>query len=175
MKKHNFLVRFLICTLMFSLISPAFCEDTTPAPYEDDEFPQGLKDLRRFEIISLGAMPFVTLDTTLVYSGIRYAQHDFAAEYKPNIFDKTSFNSDEQRNIILTSLGISLGIGLTDYIVQLVKRSKKKREKVINYDDIAITPISEDPDALKIDLPDSNETEQNVEILNNDKIPEVED
>lgn len=175
MKKHNFLVRFLICTLMFSLISPAFCEDTTPAPYEDDEFPQGLKDLRRFEIISLGAMPFVTLDTTLVYSGIRYAQHDFASEYKPNIFDKTSFNSDEQRNIILTSLGISLGIGLTDYIVQLVKRSKKKREKVINYDDIAITPISEDPDALKIDLPDSNETEQNVEILNNDKIPEVED
>ena len=147
---------------MFSLISPAFCEDTTPLPYEEDEFPQGLKDLRRFEIISLGAMPFVTLDTTLVYSGIRYAQHDFAAEYKPNIFDKTTFDSDEQRNIILTSLGISLGIGLTDYIVQLIKRSKKKREKVINYDDIAITPISEDPDAIKLETPEED-------------VPEVED
>lgn len=175
MKKHNFLVRFLICTLMFSLISPAFCEDTTPLPYEDDEFPQGLKDLRRFEIISLGAMPFVTLDTTLVYSGIRYAKNDFADEYKPNIFDKTSFDSDEQKNIILTSLGISLGIGLTDYIVQLIKRSKKKREKVINYDDIAITPISEDPEAIKLEVPGSNQAEQEIEITDDDEVPEVED
>lgn len=175
MKKHNFLVRFIICTLMFSLISPAFCEDTTPAPYEDDEFPQGLKDLRRFEIISLGAMPFVTLDTTLVYSGIRYVKNDFADEYKPNIFDKTSFDSDEQKNIILTSVGISLGIGLTDYIVQLIKRSKKKHEKVVNYDDIAVTPISDDPDAVKLDLPESLVEEQSIEITDEDEVPEVED
>lgn len=172
-------IKKIAALILFSLIvqtaSPLFAEneDTTPAPYKDDEFPQGLKDLRRFEIITLGSLPFVTLDTTLTYSTIRYIQHDYDAEYKPNIFSKSSFSTDEQKGIILTSIGISVGIGLTDYIVQLVKRNnKKKKEKNINYDDINIIPIAEDPDAIRLDTAinsDNNSEESSldeVDIIN---------
>ena len=156
----------IIFSLIFYIVNPVLAESTSnePKPYSKDEFPQGLKDLRRFEIITLGAMPFVTLDTTLAYSTIRYAQHDFDSAYKPNIFSKSSFSSDEQKGIILTSIGISIGIGLTDYIVQVVKRNKKKKaEKVINYDDISITPIAQDSDAVKLELPVShNSNEEDV-------------
>ncbi len=151
MKKKLLLI--LICILSL-FISFAFAEDNSPLPYEKNEFPQGLQDLRRFEIISLGSLPFVTLDTTLVYSGIRYAQHGYNSAFKPDIFSKSSFSSEEQRNLILTSVGISIGIGLTDYIVQIIKRSKaQKKEK--KYEDIHIYPISDDPDATIIPLPDT--------------------
>lgn len=161
-------------SLCINLTLPAFSEetDTTPEPYKDEEFPQGLKDLRRFEIITLGSMPFVTLDTSLVYSGIRYAQHDFDSAYKPSLFSSSSYSQDEQIGIILTSLGISVGIGLTDYIVQVVKRNNKKKRNQKTYDDISIYPISEDPDAVKIALPEDFE-ESTETIEEDDEVIEV--
>lgn len=142
---------------------PLFSEDNTPKPYEDDEFPQTLKDIRRFEIITLGAFPFVTLDTTLAYSTYRYARNDFDDAYRPNIFSQSTFSQDEQKGILLTSAGISLGIGITDLVVQIIKRNSKKRKKQINYDDIAVIPISEDEDASAIPLPDAEKPVEEIE------------
>lgn len=158
MKKYFLFILILI----FSLSTNLFAEDTNPAPYDKEEFPQGLQDLRRFEIISLGSLPFVTLDATLVYSGIRYVKNDFDSSFKPDIFSKSSFNQDEQVGLILTSLGISVGIGLTDYIVHIIKRSKEKKKDKIKYEDINIYPISEDPDASLIKFA-SNSISEEVE------------
>ena len=165
MKKR--LISILIISALFlNSLSPLFSEDTTPVPYDDKEFPQTLKDLRRFEIITLGALPFVTLDTTLVYSTLRYAKNDFSADYQPDIFNKASYTQDEQRLIIATSFGICLGIGLTDLIVQIIKRSgKKRRARQITYDDIAVYPIAEDPDASQIPLPsDTTDISDRAEV-----------
>ena len=151
--KKRLIAKILLLSLFFNFTLPAFSEDTSPKPYDDDEFPQALKDIRRFEIITIGALPFVTLDTTLAYSTYRYARNDFDDAYKPDIFSSSSFTQDEQKGIILTSVGICIGIGITDLIVQLVKRSSKKRKPQINYDDIAVIPISEDEDAQIIALP----------------------
>ena len=134
-----------------------------------------LKDLRRFEIITLGALPFVTLDTTLAYSTWRYVQHDFDAAYQPNVFAASSFTQEEQLNLILTSLGVCIGIGLTDLIVQIIKRSHKKRTSQVNYDDISIIPISEDEDAQIIPLPSSVENLDEVEIVTEDNVQEIEE
>lgn len=169
--KKNFIAKILIVSILFNLCFPIFSEDTTPKPYEEDEFPQTLKDIRRFEIITLGALPFVTLDTTIVYSNFRYAQNDFDSAYKPDIFSSSSFTQDEQKGIILTSLGICVGIGLSDLIVQLIKRSSKKRKQEINYDDIAVVPIAEDEDASVIPLPENNEN--NAEAI--DTVQEIEE
>ena len=169
--KKNFIAKILIVSILFNLCFPIFSEDTTPKPYEEDEFPQTLKDIRRFEIITLGALPFVTLDTTIVYSNLRYAQNDFDSAYKPDIFSSSSFTQDEQKGIILTSLGICVGIGLSDLIVQLIKRSSKKRKQEINYDDIAVIPIAEDEDASVIPLPENNEN--NTEAF--DTVQEIEE
>lgn len=172
MKNKKFLIPFLFFSLIFNNL--VFAEDTTPQPYNTEEFPTGLKDLRRFEIISLGALPFVTLDATLVYSGIRYVQHDYDAAYKPDIFSKSSFTTDEQKGLILTSLGISVGIGLTDYIVQLIKRSSAKKQDRIKYEDIHIYPISEDPDATLISIPDDTDEFDSIEYIEDD-VQEVTD
>ena len=169
--KKNFIAKILIVSILFNLCFPIFSEDTTPKPYEEDEFPQTLTDIRRFEIITLGALPFVTLDTTIVYSNFRYAQNDFDSAYKPDIFSSSSFTQDEQKGIILTSLGICVGIGLSDLIVQLIKRSSKKRKQEINYDDIAVIPIAEDEDASVIPLPENNEN--NSEAI--DTVQEIEE
>ena len=161
--KKNLIAKILIFSLFLNISLPAFAADTTPKPYDNDELPQTMKDIRRFEIITLGALPFVTLDTTLAYSTWRYVQHDFDSAYQPDIFAASSFSQEEQRNLILTSLGVCIGIGLTDLIVQIIRRSHKKRTTQINYDDISIIPISEDEDAQIIPLPSAvDETEDAV-------------
>lgn len=169
--KKSLIAKILIISLFLNSALPLFSEDTSPKAYEDDEFPQTLKDIRRFEIITLGALPFVTLDTTLAYSTYRYARNDFDDTYKPDIFSPSSFSQEEQKGIILTSVGICAGIGLTDLIVQIIKRSVKKKKKQINYDDISIIPIAEDEDASVIPLPSDLENSEDIP----DEVQEIEE
>lgn len=129
MKNKIFLCRILFFNIFLLLSVPVFADNkssasTTPKPYDTEEFPQALKDLRRFEIITLGSIPFVMLDATLVYSGYQYLSGN-SSEF--NFLGGTTYDLQETKKIILTSLGISVGIGLTDYIVQVVKRSKTKK------------------------------------------------
>ncbi len=175
--KKRLTALILISTIFINSALPLFAaDDTTPVPYDDKEFPQTLKDLRRFEIITLGALPFVTLDTTLAYSTIRYAKHDFNAAFQPDIFNKSSYTQDEQKGIILTSVGICIGIGLTDLIVQIIKRSsKKRRARQLTYDDIAVIPISEDPEASQIPLPSDNSDESSGYIEDDTEVQEIEE
>ncbi|MEE1181408.1 MAG: hypothetical protein UHY90_04070, partial [Treponema sp.] len=70
MKK--FLSLFFIF-LTFSFIIPfnAFAEESTePVPYSKEEFPQWALDLRRFEVVSLGSIPFAMIGVVLVYGNI---------------------------------------------------------------------------------------------------------
>lgn len=163
MRKSKLIAKFILLAFLFNTCTPLFAEeDTTPKKYDEKEFPQGLKDLRRFEIVTLGSLPFVTLDTTLAYSTIRYAQHNFDSAYQPDIFTKSNFTQDEQKQIIATSICISIGIGLTDYIVQQVKRRKKERQSIRTNEAVNITPISQDPDAVKIPLPEEVQSEDKL-------------
>ena len=90
--KKRFAAKILIFSFLFNLTVPAFSADTStsPKPYDSEELPQTFKDIRRFEIITLGALPFVTLDTTLVFSTVRYVDNDFDDAYKPDIFAKSN-------------------------------------------------------------------------------------
>lgn len=157
-------------TVLISLLSssfPVFSE--TPEPYQKDEFPGILHDIRRAEIITLGSMPFITFSATLGYSFGKYASHNFDSSYFVNPFsstDENSFSTDEQIGILLASLGISAGIGLTDFIVHTIKRNnRQKKLKKQKNTEIQITPIREDPDAIKINPPKDIESTQPEEGL----------
>lgn len=160
--------RAVFMTVLLTFTTQMFCfadtgSDTTPAPYAPDEFPVFMKDIRRFEIISLGAMPFITLNASLAYSIGKYAAHDFDSDYSPNPFAKSSdggYSEDEQKGILLTSLGISVGIGLTDFIVNIIKHSKKNKKIHNENSPVQIVPLVEDKNAVKIEPP------QEQEILN---------
>lgn len=174
MKKKSAFLKILIFSLFINAVSPVFAEDTTPLPYDEDAMPQTLKDLRRFEIITLGALPFVTLDVGIAYSGIRWANNNFDANYSPNPFAISSYSTEEQMGMLLTSVGISVGIALTDYIINLVKRSKKKKRERLANSNIFITPLSEDKDAVLIIANDEDFYERKEfdkkEILNSDDV-----
>lgn len=159
--------------LVFSFIfSSAAVFAETPEPYKEDEFPGLFKDIRRAEIITLGAMPFITFNVTLGYSFGKFAAHNFDSDYFVNPFsstDENSFSTDEQIGIILTSIGISAGIGLTDFIVHAVKRNNQMRRiKKQKNNEIQINPITEDPEAVKIETPERSENDElnNIEIEN---------
>lgn len=133
MKNNKFIASLICISIISSLFTPVFSADaksTTPEPYNQDEFPQALKDFRRFEIITLGSMPFVMLDTTLVYTGYQY----FTGESETfNVLNTNTFDTEQSTQIILTSLAISAGIGLTDLIIQIIKRqTKKKKARIKN-------------------------------------------
>lgn len=162
--------KIIFFTVLISLLSssfPVFSE--TPEPYQKDEFPGILHDIRRAEIITLGSMPFITFSATLGYSFGKYASHNFDSSYFVNPFsstDENSFSTDEQIGILLTSLGISAGIGLTDFIVHTIKRNNRQRKlKKQKNTEIQITPIREDPDAIKINPPNDIESTQPEEGL----------
>ena len=129
--------------------------NTTPEPYTDDEFAQPFKDLRRFEIITLGAMPFITLDSAIVYNGYKYATGK-AEKFNP--LATADYSQKEMEKIIITSLCISASIGLSDYIINLIKRNRVKKR--LKLEDSGIS-IEENPDAVKIPLPND---EQNQEL-----------
>ena len=154
MKTHFSLFFAALCLLCASQF--LFAEDFPPEPYGKNEFHPVFTGLRRAEIITLGAIPFVTFNVTLGYSIGKYASHNFDSNYFPNPFAKSSdanaYTTDEQIAIIFTSLGISAGIGLTDFIVHTVKRNRaRKRLEAQQTGPIKITPVSEDPEAIKIE------------------------
>ena len=144
---------FCLCNGLFGQTSSS--QDTSPAPSEEDEIPQGLKDLRRFEIITLGSMPFVTLDAAIVYNGYKYAS---GKSEKFNPLATASYSPDEMKRIIITSLCVSAGIGLSDYIIRIIKRkSSQKKEKEEN----SAISIEENPEATRIPLPKEKSGEEN--------------
>lgn len=155
--KRNILKFLMMLSLCLSFLQPLFAEDTTPEPYHNEEFPETLQDLRRFEIITLGSMPFITLDVTLAYSGYNYVKSGFDEAYAPNIFAASSYTPEEQKKIILTSLGVSACVGLADYGVRLVKRLVNQHKIKNQEKSILVTPIEEDPDAVKLSNPYDDE------------------
>lgn len=151
MSKKRFCSIFVLFSIIFGTLQPIYSESNSPEPYDTEEFPESLKDLRRLEIVTLGAMPFVTLDVTIAYSGIRWVKNDFSPDYSPNPFASNSFTPEEQKKIILSSLGISLGIGLSDLTVRFIKRKYAEYLENKEEEQILITPIAQDPDAIKLE------------------------
>ena len=148
---RRFIKYFIFCILFLfvsvNLFAQSTTTDTTPAPYEDDEIPEPMRDLRRFEIITLGSMPFVTLDASIVYNGYKYAAGK-TDSFNP--LATADYTPSEMKKIIITSLCISTGIGITDYVVRLIKRKSSQRKQNMENNGIS---IEENPDAIKIPLP----------------------
>lgn len=137
--------------LFIAFALPLFAENEThvPVPYEKDEFPVWIKDLRRAEIITFGSLPFVTFSASIYYDIYRFYDHDQAAGYEPWPFKKSStavaLSEDEQKRIILISACISVGVAIFDYTFRAIRREirSKKADKAhqLIIEPIIIEPI----------------------------------
>ena len=137
----------LICMFTYNVF--AADTDTTAVPYGPDEFPAWQKDLRRAEIISFGAFPFVTFLASIYYDVYRYVSHDYEEGYRPWPFKNSdtavALTEDEQKNIVYVSMGISVGVAVFDFSYRTIKRIIREREAEKHNreipDTIDITPV----------------------------------
>ena len=149
MKNNTFIKSFFIISfIMLFSCTGLFAQSISPEPYSDEEFPQAMLDLRRFEVITLGSMPFVTMDAAIVYNGYKYFSGK-ADKFNP--LATADYSPDEMKSIIITSLCVSAGIGITDYVIRLIKRKNSQRRIIQQSSNIK---IEDDPEAVRIALPD---------------------
>jgi len=126
-----FCVFCVMCTAQLPLIADEKKEDHTPEPYKKNEFPLWQREVRRFEILSFGALPFVTLLSFWGYDMIRAAQHPKDERYYPwplKQADKAvPLTEKEQLNVFLTAAGISITIAAIDITYRAIKRSAERK------------------------------------------------
>lgn len=150
-----------VCLLLFVLFASVlsvFSEDSsvnqgdrTPVPYEKGEFSSALLDFRRNEIVTIGSYPLTTMAFGTGYSLYRYFLNDRNPDYFPRPFSKNysaaPLSSDEQKLVLLGAAGLSIGIGIADFIVTQVLEAAeyKKREETLSQNaldpDIKIIPV----------------------------------
>ncbi|MDR0645240.1 MAG: hypothetical protein LBG05_10140 [Treponema sp.] len=102
--------------------------DTNPLRYDPSEFPQWARDLRRFDVITLGAFPFAFFTATFFTDTIRWSQHNWQMTYSPwplkpaGAYETTD---DEKLAILGIAFAIAVGVAVVDLIVINIKRLKK--------------------------------------------------
>ncbi|HHU35867.1 MAG TPA: hypothetical protein GXZ47_01420 [Treponema sp.] len=137
------MMRPLSCIIFLSLLVGCATVKTPdrkePTPYEKDEFSNWQKDLRRAEIIAFGALPFVTFMSSVYFDIYRYIDHDQNDAYLPwpmkNKETAVPLTEDEQKKVLLTAVGISVGVAVFDFGFRAIRRhirnskqDKKNRE-----------------------------------------------
>lgn len=133
-----------------------FADDLTISdaePYDTKAVPQWVKDVRRGEIITLGSWPFTTLLVSISYSFGMFAARNWDSSYFRNPFSSSGegYSYSEIKGILLTSAAISVGIGVTDLIVNIVKREKaKKKRNAEQLKNITVTPVDSGQDRMFI-------------------------
>ena len=157
---------FILCMMTVAqipLIAEEKKEDHTPVPYTKEEFPLWQRELRRFEILSFGALPFVTLLSFWGYDMIRAAKHPKDPAYYPwplkQVDKAIPLTEKEQLGVFLTAAGISITIALIDITYRAIKRSaaKKRLERE--------NAFTEDPIQFTLIKPSDEEAAQTLKLM----------
>ena len=109
----------------------AWAEDVSdgalPEPYTAEEFPDWAVSLRRFEVISLGAFPFMRFYARAGADLGRYVANGFDSDYAPWPF-KTEYSYEmtdgEQVECVLAAAGLSLAFGALDAVLLYISTRK---------------------------------------------------
>lgn len=109
-------------------------DPTRPVPYDPEEFPLWAQDLRRGEIIALGAFPLSMIVVSLSYELGRFGYQSIRAgevkgEYAPWFFSTSqsaTFDNGERIGLVLTSSIVSVGVSIVDHV--LARRERKLDE-----------------------------------------------
>lgn len=120
------------------LAATAYAEDITynpeePVPYTPEEFPQWSRDVRRGEIIAIGAFPVAMIISGISYELGRFGYHSIKngapdAQYAPWFFSTNPegpFTNQERIGLVLSSAVLSVGVALVDFI--LGKRAERNK------------------------------------------------
>jgi len=126
----------LLLTMVPALLLPAQT-DTTPSIFESDKIPQWLKDIRRWEIVAFGSIPFTILTATFAMDMYRWNNAngmDFSDEgrrYAPWPMKSAGaivMEGHEQEMVFIIAAGLSVGIAMADQLVHQIKRYRARKK-----------------------------------------------
>lgn len=126
----------LLGVLIFLTPGKGFAQTNALVPPAGDEappFPQWTRDLRRGEIIAIGAFPFSYFFASISVDLYRSSQHNWDSRYYPWIFKSAGavdMTKDEQFLTIAVAAGGAVLIALADFIILQVKRNRAARVEV---------------------------------------------
>ena len=119
-----------ILTLLF-LSAPLFCQgqgEWDYDPYEEEEFPKWLLDVRRAEVIFIGSFPLSMLLSTLVYEAFRFGR----SAIQPGPSDPASspifgsFTTEEKNGLIIAGVSVSGIVTILDFILGKLPTSENE-------------------------------------------------
>jgi len=102
---------------------------TNPAPYQKDEFPAWLLDLRRADIVAFGSFPFMLFFTTFAVDSYRFYSNDWDWRYAPwPLKAPGAIEMDESQRIasFTVAAGLSLLVAVVDYCIVQHKRAQQR-------------------------------------------------
>jgi len=105
-------------------------------PYSPDEFPGPLLDARRFSIIATGAVPVTMFFGGLFYEFARFGYYsaqsgEIRGDYAPLFFGPTTgprFSPDEQRNVLMVGVSLSLFVALLDFTLGRIEAHRAENQ-----------------------------------------------
>ncbi|AEJ19727.1 hypothetical protein [Gracilinema caldarium] len=101
-----------------------------PVPYQREEFPTWLLDLRRADIVAFGSLPFMMFFTTFAVDSYRYYMNDWDRRYAPwPLKASGAIEMDENQRIASFSVavGLSVVVAVVDYLIVKHKWEKQKK------------------------------------------------
>jgi len=152
----------LICVFSTMVVTPVFSQQggtksqtapaqTTPAPYQKDEFPAWLLDLRRADIVAFGSLPFMVFFTTFAVDSYRFYSNDWDRRYAPwPLKAPGAIEMDENQRIasFTVAAGLSVLVAVADYFIVQHKRARQRETAPpVLTPDIIIEPWNPDQDA----------------------------
>jgi len=132
--------------------------NTIPSIFESTNVPQWVKDLRRWEIIAFGSIPFTMLTATFAMDMYRWQNAngmDFSDEgrrYAPWPMKSAGavvLEGKEQEMVFIIAASLSVGIAMTDQVIVQIKRYRaRKKAEALPVGTIIVTkkPWSEEED-----------------------------
>jgi len=135
LSKRYTLPVFIIFVFMFISLVYGFAQsrdkEVTPSPYEKNEFPPWMHDLRRGEIILIGSFPLSMFFSYEFYDLYRYFSNNLDSSYRPwpfRTYDAVPYNSTEKIGIVLSALSVSFIVAVTDYLIGRIFKKKNRPE-----------------------------------------------
>ncbi len=136
-RRSGFVIVLLMLVLSMTPAEPPPTPDISfdpskPVPYGPDEFPRWARDLRRGEIIAVGAFPVAMIITSLGYEVGRFGYESIRAgevqnEYAPWFFSTSpegAFSNRERIGLVVSSAVVSVGVAIIDYFLGRRERNE---------------------------------------------------
>jgi hypothetical protein len=115
--------RFVVALFILLTISAFVFAEESPQEYEDSEFSDFQRDIRRGEIIFFGSLPFTMFVCLESFDIYRFVANDQAPEYRPWPFQTQSVPYTQQQSVgvLISALSLSFILALSDFIIGKIR------------------------------------------------------